>query len=48
MVPHNTLQCDASTAAKVLRMVEALEDHDDVQRVHHNAEIPEEVLAELG
>lgn len=47
MIPQNTVECDASTAEKVLRLVDALEDEDDVQKVHHNAEIPDEVMASL-
>ncbi len=48
MVPGTTVECDASTAAKVMRLVDELDFHDDVQKVHHNAEIPDEVMAELG
>ena len=46
MLPQTTVPCDAQRAAKVLRLLDALDDHDDVQRVYHNAEIPEEVMAE--
>ena len=38
---------DAEGARKVMRVVEALEDCDDVQNVYSNADIPDEVLAEL-
>jgi transcriptional/translational regulatory protein YebC/TACO1 len=31
----------------VLRLIEALEDHDDVQNVYANFDIPEEVMAAL-
>jgi YebC/PmpR family DNA-binding regulatory protein len=44
MLPQSTVACEADTAAKVLRLVDALDDHDDVQKVYHNAEIPEEVM----
>jgi len=44
MQPLNTVECDAATAAKVLKLVEALEENDDVQKVFHNAEIPDEAL----
>ena len=36
---------DESEAKKVLRLLEAIDDHDDVQAVHSNADIPDEVLA---
>jgi YebC/PmpR family DNA-binding regulatory protein len=38
---------DAEVARKVLRLHEALDDHDDVQHVYTNANIPDEVMAEL-
>jgi len=36
---------DEGEAKKVLRLLEAIDDHDDVQAVHSNADIPDEVLA---
>ncbi|MBK3868023.1 YebC/PmpR family DNA-binding transcriptional regulator [Pseudomonas stutzeri] len=39
---------DVETAQKVLRLIDALEDLDDVQNVYHNAEIPDEVMEQLG
>jgi YebC/PmpR family DNA-binding regulatory protein len=48
MIPSTTVACDAATAERVMRMVDALEDHDDVQKVHTNADIPDEVMARLG
>jgi transcriptional/translational regulatory protein YebC/TACO1 len=38
---------DADGAAKVMRLVEALEDLDDVQNVFGNFDIPDEVLESL-
>lgn len=35
-------------AATLLKLVEILEDHDDVQAVHHNADIPEDVMESLS
>jgi transcriptional/translational regulatory protein YebC/TACO1 len=37
-----TVQLDVSAAKKFLRLIDTLEDQDDVQQVHHNAEIPDE------
>ena len=45
MIPANTIDCDAKTGAKVLRLLDAIEEHDDVQKVYSNADIPEEVMA---
>lgn len=39
---------DESVAAKVLALMEALDDHDDVQRVHSNFDIPEEIMERIG
>jgi transcriptional/translational regulatory protein YebC/TACO1 len=38
---------DADTARKVFRLVEALEDSDDVQNVYTNVDVSDEVLASL-
>jgi YebC/PmpR family DNA-binding regulatory protein len=43
-LPQTAIACDASTAEKVLRLIDAFEDHDDVQKVFHNAEIPDAVM----
>src|SRR4051794_24090170 len=42
-LPNNTVAIDAEAAQKLLKLVEALEDNDDVQSVSHNAEIPDSV-----
>ena len=39
---------EAAAAETLLRLLDSLEDLDDVQRVYSNAEIPDEVLARLG
>ncbi len=41
MTPTNTVRAEGSTARKVLNLVEALEDHDDVQHVWANFDIDE-------
>ncbi len=48
MSPKNTVELDVARARQALRLVELLEDQDDVQRVTANFEIPEEILAEVG
>jgi YebC/PmpR family DNA-binding regulatory protein len=47
MVPQSTIAVDGSEATQVLRLIEALEDLDDVQNVYANFDIPEEVMASL-
>ncbi|MBI3522384.1 MAG: YebC/PmpR family DNA-binding transcriptional regulator [Chloroflexi bacterium] len=44
MRPTNTVRLEGGQAQTVLRLVEALEDLDDVQKVHANFDVPEEVL----
>jgi len=39
---------DAETGKKVLRLMEALDDNDDVQNVYSNVNISEEMVAEVG
>lgn len=47
MVPNNTISVDLETARKLLRFIEALEDHDDVQNVYSNGDISDEVMSQL-
>lgn len=47
-IPKNTVDLDAETARKVLKLVEALDDHEDVQSVAANFNIPDEAMAEIG
>ena len=47
MVPSSTVTVNAENGAKVLRLVEALEEHDDIQNVYANFDIPAEVMASL-
>jgi YebC/PmpR family DNA-binding regulatory protein len=46
-VPSMSVPVDADTARKVFRLVEALEDSDDVQNVYTNVDVSDEVLASL-
>jgi len=43
----NTVELDADTAQKVLKLMDRLDDHDDVQDVSVNFNIPDEVMAAL-
>ncbi|MGB3186573.1 MAG: YebC/PmpR family DNA-binding transcriptional regulator [Ornithinimicrobium sp.] len=46
-LPSVEVPLDADGARKVIRVVDALEDCDDVQNVYSNADIPDDVLAAL-
>jgi len=43
-IPKNTVKVEGREAEKVLDLVESLEDHDDVQHLHSNFDIPDEML----
>jgi YebC/PmpR family DNA-binding regulatory protein len=42
-LPTNTVPVEGETAQRILKLIDALEDNDDVQSVSHNAELPESV-----
>lgn len=47
-IPHTTVELDAENGRRVLKLMEALDDHDDVQNVSANFYIPETELAKLA
>ena len=48
MKPENTVPVGERDAPKILKLMEALEAHDDVKNVFANFDIPDQVLAKLG
>ena len=48
MIASTKAELDLDTAEKFMRLIDTLEDHDDVQEVYHNAEISDDVMANLG
>ncbi|HDQ39720.1 MAG TPA: YebC/PmpR family DNA-binding transcriptional regulator [Desulfonatronum sp.] len=44
MIPHNLVPVDVDTATKIVRLMEALEDYDDVQNVYVNCDFPDELM----
>lgn len=48
MVPQTTLRVEGKEADQIVRLMEQLEDHDDVQNVYANFDIPDEVMQEVG
>ena len=46
-VPSITVEVDKPGASRIFRLIEALEDSDDVQNVFGNFDIPDDVMAEL-
>jgi YebC/PmpR family DNA-binding regulatory protein len=48
MIPSTTVKVEGQDAKTLLSLMEALEEHEDVQHVHANFDIPDEVMAQLA
>ena len=48
MIPQNYIKLEGQAAGTMIRLIEALEDHDDVQHVHANFDIDQKVLEEVA
>ncbi len=48
MEPKSTVEVKGNDAKSLLGLIEALEDDDDVNEVHANFDIPDEVLQKLA
>jgi len=48
MVAMNTISLDVATARKTMRLIDALEEHDDIDDVYSNIDLSDEVIAELS
>jgi YebC/PmpR family DNA-binding regulatory protein len=48
MIPSSTVKVAGNEAKQVLALIEALEEHDDVQQVYANFDIPDEILDEVA
>jgi YebC/PmpR family DNA-binding regulatory protein len=46
-IPHDTKKLDIDSSKKVLRLIDTLEDDDDIQFVYHNLEMTDELAAAL-
>ena len=46
--PQNTIEVDADTAATLFKLIEVLEDNDDVQSVSSNFEVSDEIMERLS
>ncbi len=47
-VPQNYIKLEEKTAEQMLRLMELLDDHDDVQKVHANFDIPAEIMEKVA
>jgi transcriptional/translational regulatory protein YebC/TACO1 len=48
MIPQTIVNLEGKQAQQMLKLLEALEDHDDVQQVYANFDISEEIMAEMS
>ncbi|HUK25753.1 MAG TPA: YebC/PmpR family DNA-binding transcriptional regulator [Terriglobales bacterium] len=48
MIPQNYIKLEGSAATTMIRLMEALEEHDDVQNVHSNFDIDQKLLEEVA
>jgi YebC/PmpR family DNA-binding regulatory protein len=48
LIPQNTIKLEAGKAEQMLKLMEKLEDNDDVQNVYANFDIPDEVMEKLN
>ncbi|MFA6358182.1 MAG: YebC/PmpR family DNA-binding transcriptional regulator [Candidatus Omnitrophota bacterium] len=48
MIPSSTIKVAGNEAKQVLGLIETLEEHDDVQQVYANFDIPDEILNEVA
>lgn len=47
MIPSSSVKLTGNDARQILALVDALEDHDDVQQVYANFDIPDEIIEQL-
>ncbi|MFN7020226.1 MAG: YebC/PmpR family DNA-binding transcriptional regulator [Phycisphaerales bacterium] len=47
LIPTNTTRVEGDNAVNLLKLIDALEDHDDVQKVYSNYDVPEDALAQV-
>jgi len=48
MIPQNTVRLEEGKAAQMLKLMEKMEDNDDVQHVYANFDIPDEIMEKLS
>lgn len=48
MIPQNTIKLDGKKAEQMIKLMEALEDNDDVSHVYANFDIPEEIMEAIN
>ncbi|MDH4096693.1 MAG: YebC/PmpR family DNA-binding transcriptional regulator [Nitrospira sp.] len=47
-IPQNTVRLEEKSAEQMLKLMEVMDEHDDVQKVHANFDIPDEVMEKVA
>jgi YebC/PmpR family DNA-binding regulatory protein len=47
-VPQNTIRLEEKSAEQMLKLMEVMDEHDDVQKVHANFDIPDDVMEKVA
>jgi transcriptional/translational regulatory protein YebC/TACO1 len=47
-IPQNTVHLDEKPAEQMLKLMEVMDEHDDVQKVHANFDISDEVMEKVA
>ncbi len=47
-IPQNTIRLEEKSAEQMLKLMEILDEHDDVQKIHANFDIPDEVMEKVA
>jgi YebC/PmpR family DNA-binding regulatory protein len=47
-LPQNTIRLEEKSGEQMLRLMEVMDEHDDVQKVHANFDIPDEVMEKMA
>jgi len=48
MLPRSYISLDGKSAEQMIRLIESLEEHEDIQNVYTNVDIPDEVMDRIG
>ena len=48
MLPKTLMELDSSTAGQTMRLIDKIEELDDIQEVYTNADFPDEALEQYG
>ncbi len=47
-LPQNQIKLDQKAAEQMLKLMEVIDDHDDIQKVHANFDIPDDIMEQIA